>query len=371
MTEVQSDQFRPLFCFTADTHLDICRSVRHPAMRGDSRFAFSQIVTYCVEHSLPLLLGGDIFDKPRPDPGTVRFALDELRRMQTAGLPVYFVQGDHDIDPVQPWPALSDASTHLHQRVVNFPGGIVVWGQDFVPRAHAAEAFGMVPETANVLLTHISWSDLRRIGATHADLTMVPHVHHVLTGDYHVACDVTATGASGQTIIAISPGSTNSRALNEPTEKSFVVVGLDGSTRMTWRRVPLRSRRQLDVVINTADDLEQVIRQAGTWLAAAYAADLPEELRKPVVWAKFRDDIPDAYVRLAAAFGTDAFLFVDPQHVETVIQVDASSVVSESLTGLREAIGILRPERDRVYADACRLLDAVAIGRLRETVETL
>jgi|GEM_PF-6529690 len=357
-----------LFVFAADTHLDLARFARHPAMTGDSRFAFSQIVDYCVCERLPLLLGGDIFDKARPDPGTVRFFMDQLARMREAGQPVYFVQGDHDRDALQPWPGLSDVAQHIHHKLVEFDGGIRVWGQDFVPRAQVAEQFAAIPPEANTLLIHISWSDLRRIGTTHAELSSVPVVPVVLTGDYHVCCEVAATGASGQPVRAISPGSTHSRALNEPLQKYVLVCGVDESGRFAYRRQPLLSRPQFNGVVQTEEDLAAVIRDAYAF-AAAIPESIPEEIRKPVAWIKFRDDIPDAYARLAAVFAEDWFFFPDPQHVEQTVQVGVTEAMAGSTNGLFEALAALRPEKDRVYQAACHLLEAAMKGRLKEAVD--
>lgn len=360
--------------FAADTHLDVSRSARHPSMTGDSRYAFAQIVTRCVEERVPLWLGGDIFDSVRPDPDTVRFFLEQLNRMHGVRCRVWFVQGDHDRHAVCPWPSLSPAAEHLHHRLIEV-GPLRFWGQDFVPRSQAEEAFGQIPETADVLLTHISLSDLRRIGTTHADLAMIPHVKWVLVGDYHVCTVERAVGASGQELLALSPGSTNSRAVNEPLEKYVLRLSI-ASNGLVWEKVALRSRPQQNFVIQTPEDLETVVSIAPTQatILRAQAAQplgdlppLPEELRKPVAWVKFAEDLPDAYPRLAQAFA-DWFFFPDPQRQEAMTVVDMAAVPAGAWEGLREALGALRPSRDSVYADACRLLDAQMHGCLADEI---
>lgn len=370
----------PIFIFAADLHLDIARSARHPAMTGDSRYGLEQVVSYCVNAHLPLLLGGDIFDKARPDPDTVRFFLDQMARLRHAGVMAYFVQGDHDRDPLHPWPALSDVAYHMHHKLIEFPGGFTVWGQDFVPRAQAAEAFAQIPETAKALLVHISFSDIRRIGATHADLAMIPHVQYVLTGDYHVCGAYSATGASGQPLTALSPGSTSSRALNEPADKYVLRCSVSGDGLLHWERLPLRSRPQVNLSVMTPEQLDTAVTSASTYYAQTQASatahldglpPLPEALRKPIVWVKYRDDIPDAYARLAAAFAEDWFFFPDPQRVEQTTQVDMSAVPVSAWDSLRDAFAGLRPQKDEIYADACRLLDGYARGRLKEELQAV
>ena len=84
------------FVFSADWHLSFGTWAKHATLVGDSYHSLRQIVDYCIDVNCPLVAGGDLFDKPVPDPVSVSVMCREMDRMQAAGLPVYFIQGQHE-----------------------------------------------------------------------------------------------------------------------------------------------------------------------------------------------------------------------------------------------------------------------------------
>jgi exonuclease SbcD len=111
------------FVHAADVHLDsplrslALRDPRLAEFVGDaSRKVFSRIVDLCLEEQVnALLLAGDLYDGEQTSMKTARFLAEQLRRLDSAGIKVFIIRGNHD--------ALSKITKELV-----LPGNVHVYG---------------------------------------------------------------------------------------------------------------------------------------------------------------------------------------------------------------------------------------------------
>lgn len=309
---------RPLFVFCADLHLEDGAWTTRPGIYGDAYYSFQQIIDYCIEHKLPLVLGGDVLERKQNLARPVAKLCEGLSRMQAVNLDVYYIQGNHEYDRNAPWLSVHPWPQRLHNTHCYFHG-VKVWGLDWLPRGDIQAAFQEVPPDTDILVTHQVWKDLMGdVGRTECSLTEVHHVRTVLAGDYHVTTVVESVNAQGQPIVMLSPGSTAMQDISEEPTKSFFVICDNGDGTYTFSPQRLITRRFLSYKVPTqevldelcAGKLKQDIEHATQATAAVADADEPD-ICKPLVRIKFNKDLPDAYVRLAAAVGESAHLFCD------------------------------------------------------------
>ena len=320
----------------ADLHLDLCTWVKHPTMRGDSFYAFEQIIDLCIANVAPLVLLGDVFEQARPDPEVVSHYLAGITRLENARIAVYYVQGDHDYNPRQAWAGLHPWATHVDQKTFDL-GGLRCYGLDFRPRGVIQQKLRDVPPEVDILFTHLGWSDLQGIGATNADASDIYNTQHVMSGDYHSRTEVhSLPNADGQPTRIISPGSTNVRSWGEvgPEEhhcKSVLLLttlegqeDLPEDAEFGWMPVTLRGRQFLRVELSTEAELDELVSRP--------YAEFPvitghPELTLPAVRFRYPSDLPEAHARLRQYFLDRAHLFFEPQMVtadEVVVDIDAT-----------------------------------------------
>ena len=89
------------FIHAADVHLDTAFSSRSDTvrtrLREASRIAFQRLVDLALDERVDaVLLAGDLFDDGRLSFQTERFLLEQLHRLEQAGIPVVYATGNHD-----------------------------------------------------------------------------------------------------------------------------------------------------------------------------------------------------------------------------------------------------------------------------------
>lgn len=89
------------FLHLADVHLDTtfhCRSEDlRTRLRGALRQAFERAVDTAIGEAVhATLIAGDLFDNQRLSFATEEFLLEQLRRLDEAGIPCFYVTGNHD-----------------------------------------------------------------------------------------------------------------------------------------------------------------------------------------------------------------------------------------------------------------------------------
>ena len=299
----------PLFVFCADLHLEDGAWSTRPGIYGDAYYSFEQIVDYCIEHKLPLILGGDVLEKKSNSARPIAKLFDGLSRMRRTGVPVYYIQGNHEYDRNAPWLSAHDWPIYMH--VASFDiNGVKVFGLDWLPRGDIQAAFTHVPVDTDILITHQVWKDfMGNIGRTDCELTDVHHVQTVLAGDFHVTKTVTSVNAQGKTVTMLSPGSTCMQDMSESPEKFFFVISRMADGTIGYLPQALKTRRFLNYVVKDQETLDalcagQLAKDINTQLDAT----LPENINKPLIRIKFDKQLPDAYLRLITAVGDFAHI---------------------------------------------------------------
>lgn len=346
----------PLFVFCADLHLEDGAWSTRPGIYGDAYYSFNQIVDYCVAHKLPLVMGGDILEKKQNLARPIAKLCEGLSRLQAAGVPAYYIQGNHEFDRHAPWLSVHTWPIYLHQQTAVI-GDKKVYGLDWLPRGEIQVAFAQVPSDTDILITHQVWEDfMQNIGRTDCNLNDVHHVRTVLAGDFHVTKVAESVNAQGAPIRMLSPGSTCMQDMGETAEKFFFVIEAKGA-EFVFTPVPIRTRRVANYVIKDTEMLDELC--AGKLAAdiAALHGDLPPEIDKPLVRIKFDKRLPDAYLRLATTVGESAHLFCEAI-VERSGSKPEAAKSDRTRNDLLAAMADLLGEDDEAYKLALALLQA-------------
>lgn len=85
------------FAHIADCHLG---GWREPKLKELGMNSFSKSIDICIERGVDfVLLAGDLFNTSLPSIDVIKCAVIELKRLQSAGMPVYAIAGSHDFSP--------------------------------------------------------------------------------------------------------------------------------------------------------------------------------------------------------------------------------------------------------------------------------
>lgn len=306
----------PLFVFTADLHLEDGAWTTRPGIYGDAYYSFAQIVDYCIENKLPLILGGDVLEKKSNSARPISKLCKCMDRMRNAGLSVFYIQGNHEYDRAAPWLSVHDWPEHIHGQTVNI-NGAKVSGLDWLPKGEIQQALQTVPEDVNILITHQVWDDLMKgLGRTECCLSDVHHVRTVLAGDFHPTVIVEGVGAQGQKIQMLSPGSICMQDLSESPTKYFFVIGGCSMGGFTFEPVSLETRPFAKFVVNDQEHLDHLcaggLAQEIETLAKKISPSAKDAgIDRPIVRVKFDKNLPDAFLRLTTAAGDACHLFCE------------------------------------------------------------
>lgn len=337
----------PLFVFCADTHLADGAWSSRPAICGDSYFSLKQIIDYCIANMLPLVIGGDVLDVKRNLAPPVQRLCEQMSRMQTAALPVYYTQGQHELDRNITWMSVHPWPQHVNRTAFAI-GDVRLYGIDWLPRGDIQTAFQEVPAVTDILVCHQVWKNLmKNIGRPECELADVHAVKYVLTGDFHITTIEVSPNAQGEPTQLVSPGSTCMQDISENPEKSFYLVSktADG---FSFDRQYLATRRFKSYQVTDQATLDTLC--AGQFISdikSMLDPTLPEEIRKPLVRVKFDKHLPDAHLRISTAVGEFAHLFCDAivdksrgeeETNRAVARNDLLSVISDLLKNSPDAL---------------------------------
>lgn len=69
---------------------------------ADGYVAFAHIITDCINHDVDLVvIAGDTFHTSTPSIRTIIFVQNQFRRLAAAGIPIYALAGNHDVDDIR------------------------------------------------------------------------------------------------------------------------------------------------------------------------------------------------------------------------------------------------------------------------------
>lgn len=276
------------FAFIADSHIN-SRGIRSEIGFADSIYALAQAVEYCLEQEIPLVIGGDLFHRARPESWLLDKANTVLRRMPQGS--VWAIQGNHDIDPEFPWFSHCQVG-HLDQRTVEI-GGYQVYGLDYAPSQKTAERLLNVPEV-DILVCHQALKQgLGFEQAWNMDLNWVQpqKVRYLLMGDLHRVYQTLRS--DDDQVTALYSGVQYATKADEVGQHSLIRVfdrPEDFPQDLPFSRIPLRERPMMRLSIENEEQFNQVIPQIEDFVQQDDQT-LPQELRQPILILRYYKDI--------------------------------------------------------------------------------
>jgi DNA repair exonuclease SbcCD nuclease subunit len=275
--------------FAADLHMSPGTWAALPGLRGDAYAAWTQIIERCIElnsqndsEQVHLILGGDIFDRNRPDSESVEAFISGVKRLTEASVKCYAIQGNHDrADP--PWFETSDGVEWLHNRIVDIDG-LKVFGLDNMAAEELKSALEELDVVPDVLVLHqMAKFAINIEGAWDFDPAWMPDgVRLVLMGDYHMPISQNNIWYSGSTHI---------RAVDEPLEKRILKV----DPGLNVEELALTTRSVLRLRVTSQESLEDAVNQIGELHCNQSLFDAP------LVVAWISSDVDEAYSRIREA----------------------------------------------------------------------
>lgn len=348
---------QPLFIFVADTHLHTSAWSDRPTLRGDSYWAFEQIVNMCLHYRVPLILGGDSFDTKKPPPDAVACFCQQMDRMQAAGLRVLFIRGQHDLT-MPAWLNVHAWPEHIDGQLVDLGDSRGIFGLDWTPRGDFQQRLAAVPVGTTFLVTHTVWDDFMGVGNTDGSFTDLPqHVPFVLTGDYHVHTIRQGTLPNGVLQTIASPGSTCLQAVNEPPEKFvFLVQHEPANNQIVLTPLRLQSRSVLQVEIMSQESLEH-FKTLGP--AFAPLPSLHPSIATPIVRVRYLETLPEVYDTILQVAAPVDRIFLDAvEAVRDDVEVNYAAMPVGAFDGLANAVQSLAGADVQAATDALRILRA-------------
>jgi len=356
---------KPIAVIAADTHLAPRIWARRPDINGDAYFGFSQAVDVCVKYQLPLILPGDVFDKMRPDPYTIWFTKTQLERLSSVGLPMWFIQGQHELDRQMPWLLSISQNVHsfhwVHKK--NFRiNGIEFFGLDWTPADIVQDELACIPHGTDVLIAHQVWGGFMGNYNKHeCQFSDVPHVALIVTGDYHRLVFMPTTNNNNAPCRVLSPGPLCMQSIDEDPNK-FVHLLYDD---LTIDHVPIKTRNVYRIALRTVEDLNDVLVSTDFGEALQAQADVPPDIAKNLIHITYKDDIPEAYGRIVSAVGNRAHLFIVANKSKAMDMTIAPEYRDLLTTDVETSLALVVNKESRTYSDILTLL------RSQDTANTL
>jgi len=280
----------------ADLHLTPTIWKDMPSMQGDSYAALDQIVAVCTAEGskATLLLSGDIFDKSRPDSESVERFRMAMDRLSVNGVQVYAIQGQHEkADP--PWATALGSVTYVGDGTPFEVDGLRIVGLDYTNSPDLQKTLKGLKKVDLLMIHQMAKQAIDIEGAWNFDIDWVnKSVKLILAGDYHGFLNV------GRLYY---PGATHFRKIDEIGNKCFLRVDpsdLSVEPQELWTRPVLQVR-----VIND-EQLDEAIKAIMD--ADPYAEDRPEEIKQPLIVARYSPNVQSVVPRVEEACLKRSFL---------------------------------------------------------------
>lgn len=301
----------PLFVATADWHVKEHTWADRPGLRGDAIYALAQIVSFAVKKRIPVLAAGDLLDSKRNEAFPIHAVRIQIERLAEADVPLYFIQGQHELQE-RPWlNALHKWPTWWGDDLCLRIGTHRVWGLEWTPPDQLEKRLGDIPEETAVVMVHqVCHHWMGGITSPELDFAMVPHAKLLIVGDYHKHDKVLAHNKQGKKMLVLSPGSIAMQSIDEERVKKFFVVFDD----LSVKSVRLKTRPVIDCPPLTCEhDVDRFVGSIEADIlvanARARAIGIPEGIRDPIVYVSYDVTVPDVYKRIARAMPKGTHLF--------------------------------------------------------------
>lgn len=208
-----------------------------------------------ARHPDCVVIGGDLLDSPRPDARSVFVAQETVRRIKSASIDVFGIDGNHDLADGN-WLTVIGArglrDIPLHYGGVRIVGINYRNGRDLIEAIQAMIDSGV---KADILVAHFALAEMNGGGTADTGVREICPlleklgVKCVLMGHVHIPEAKKWNG-----ILFVNPGSTEMKSSNEPQEKFYFMVDTD-----TWEAtpVPLKTRTVEAIEIENEDCFAQ------------------------------------------------------------------------------------------------------------------
>lgn len=237
-----------------------------------------------------VVIGGDLFDSPRPDARSVYVAKAVVRDLKDSGISVYGIDGNHDLSD-EWWLQVIGAKILTPYEAIDIDGveisGIPYKsGRDLVAEIQKMADAGI---KTDILTMHFALAEMNGGGSADTGVQELSPlldnlgVKCVLMGHVHIPDCRKWNG-----VLYVNPGSTEMKSVNEPKQKYYYIVDTD-----TWtaEAVPLDTRKVEEVEISDEEGLVS--------FQSRLENDPPAVAYKPFYQVIIDDSIEDAYRRLA------------------------------------------------------------------------
>ncbi|HUV04195.1 MAG TPA: DNA repair exonuclease [Armatimonadota bacterium] len=255
---------RARFLHAADLHLSRPFGFLPPQLaeerRRDQRRALTKITDLALERDVDLvLIAGDLFDSPDPDPTDLEAATRELSRLADGGKRIFAIPGNHDFaSPNSFWQGMNLEGLHIFldtewSSVALDDLGIAVMGIAFhhgKSERRAFEGLETPDEMPCVLLVHASWEafegQLERYHPFSAADLAGTKASYVALGHYHSFKPILGDG-----VAACYSGTPEGISFDKAeTEDRFVIVGEigeDGKAKIEPVKINNRIMRSAEI----------------------------------------------------------------------------------------------------------------------------
>ena len=253
------------FGHTADIHLGY-RQYGFQEREQDFCDAFGHVTTRTIDMKLDaLIIAGDIFDMPKPPAHIVRFLVEQVRRLQAAGIVVLGIDGNHDVTNGN-WLRVCGI-TVLEPGEVTVLGGVSIVGlHGMRPTLFHKYLDEMVANgtKADVFVLHQALGEMADFDAQEITaLELAPKltklgVKYVAMGDIHSYKEMVMGG-----IRFVYPGSTEVNKIDEVQDKTFSIVQVgetpEGEAQVQTALEPIRTRPILEMNLRAEADLDTLL----------------------------------------------------------------------------------------------------------------
>lgn len=259
------------FLHTADLHLSRPFGFLPPQLaeerRRDQRIAVTKIADLALERDVDLVLvAGDLFDNPDPDPTDLEVVTREFARLTDADKRVFAIPGNHDhaSSPSSFWRQMPSYGVHVFlgpewDTVVLNDLGVSVSGAAFhrtKSERRAFEGLEITDDMPSLVLAHGSYElfegQMEKYHPFSADEVAATGAAYVALGHYHRMNTIAADGTT-----ACYPGTPEGLSFDSPEiGDRFVVIGEigdDGRAQTETVKINRRVMRSADVDCTSFD----------------------------------------------------------------------------------------------------------------------
>ena len=211
-----------------------------------------------IERERPdaVIIGGDLFDSPRPDAKSVFVAKNVVERIKISGIPVYGIDGNHDLADGY-WLRTIGAKPLENGTVdVRDIAGVKVGGLNYRNGRDLVEEISRIADSGmkmDIMVAHFALAEMNGGGSADAGVREISPllskigVKFMLMGHVHIPDAQKWNG-----VLYVNPGSTEMKSSNEPREKYWFLVDTESHEATPMR---LFTRPVEDIEIETDDDL--------------------------------------------------------------------------------------------------------------------